>query len=614
MSELPAAASASDANTATPARKLGPLRALLPFLLPYRKQFALAGFALLAAAAATLSVPMAFRGMIDGGWQGAANALPNAFLLLFGLAILLAISTAARFYMVSWLGERVTADLRKQVYSHILRQSPLFFETTRTGEVLSRLTTDTSLIQTVVGTSISMALRNCLLLAGGLLMMLITSTSLTLMILVLLLAVILPILHFGKRVRSLSRQSQDSIADFSALAGEILNAMPTIQAFTRESAERERFGTQAEKAFDSGIRRVRARALLTMIAITLVFGAIILVLWLGAQRVAAGEMSSGQLAQFILYASIVAGAFGALSVVLGDAQRAAGATERLLALMAYPPDIQDPPHPKLPPETGNTQGATLSLSALRFSYPSRPQQLALDNIHLQIAAGETVALVGSSGAGKSTLFQLILRFYESQQGEIALNGQDIRDYRLQDLRQRIGIVPQDTVIFSDNALENIRIARPDASDAEVMEAAKQAAAHDFLSALPEGYHTFLGERGVRLSGGQRQRIAIARVLLKNPPLLLLDEATSALDAESEQRVQAALERAMTGRTTLIIAHRLATIQKADRIIVMDQGRIVETGTHQDLLQQQGIYARLASLQFGLNNAPEIPAEEAVSPL
>ena len=371
---------------------------------------------------------------------------------------------------------------------------------------------------------------------------------------------------------------------------------------------------QAEKAFDSGIRRIRARALLTMIAITLVFGAIILVLWLGAQRVGAGEMSSGQLAQFILYASIVAGAFGALSEVLGDAQRAAGATERLLALMAYPPDIQDPPHPKLPPETGNTQGATLSLSALRFSYPSRPQQLALDNIRLQIAAGETVALVGSSGAGKSTLFQLILRFYESQQGEIALNGQDIRDYRLQDLRQRIGIVPQDTVIFSDNALENIRIARPEASDAEVMEAAKQAAAHDFLSALPEGYHTFLGERGVRLSGGQRQRIAIARVLLKNPPLLLLDEATSALDAESEQRVQAALERAMTGRTTLIIAHRLATIQKADRIIVMDQGSIVETGTHQDLLQQQGIYARLASLQFGLNSGPETRAEEAVSPL
>ncbi|WP_374518043.1 ABC transporter transmembrane domain-containing protein [Undibacterium squillarum] len=613
MSEPTAAAMPADL-AATPARKLGPLRQLLPFLLPYRKQFALAGLALLAAAAATLSVPMAFRGMIDGGWQGATSALPNGFLLLFGLAILLAIATAARFYMVSWLGERVTADLRKQVYSHILRQSPLFFETTRTGEVLSRLTTDTSLIQTVVGTSISMALRNCLLLAGGLLMMLITSTSLTLMILVLLLAVILPILHFGKRVRSLSRQSQDSIADFSALAGEILNAMPTIQAFTRESAERERFGMQAEKAFDSGIRRIRARALLTMIAITLVFGAIILVLWLGAQRVAAGEMSSGQLAQFILYASIVAGAFGALSEVLGDAQRAAGATERLLALMAYPPDIQDPPHPKLPPETGNTQGATLSLSALRFSYPSRPQQLALDNIRLQIAAGETVALVGSSGAGKSTLFQLILRFYESQQGEIALNGQDIRDYRLQDLRQRIGIVPQDTVIFSDNALENIRIARPEASDAEVMEAAKQAAAHDFLSALPEGYHTFLGERGVRLSGGQRQRIAIARVLLKNPPLLLLDEATSALDAESEQRVQAALERAMTGRTTLIIAHRLATIQKADRIIVMDQGSIVETGTHQDLLQQQGIYARLASLQFGLNSGPETLTEEAVSPL
>jgi ATP-binding cassette subfamily B protein len=588
---------------AAAARKgtLAALKGLLPFLRPYRRQFALAGGALLVAAAATLAIPYAFKQMIDLGFGASAGArsirnVNATFLALFGVAAVLAVATAARFFTVSWLGERVTADIRSAVYRHVVGQSPEFFETTQTGEVLSRLTTDTTLIQTVVGTSISLALRNTLLFVGGLAMMFVTSVKLSSIILALLVLVVVPIVLFGRRVRKLSRDSQDRIADASALAGEILNAMPTVQAFTHEKIEARRFGESVEDAFLTAMLRIRARAFLTLLAIVLVFGAIVFVLWLGAHAVLEGTMSGGDLGQFILYASIVAGAIGALSEVMGEAQRAAGATERLLELLAVKSDIQDPAHPKKLPPRGSG-GAALTLSDVGFSYPSRPDTAALSHLTLSIRPGETVAVVGPSGAGKSTLFQLLLRFYDPQSGTILLDGVDIRDLGLHTLRDAIGIVPQDTIIFSADAMENIRYGRADATDEEVIAAARLAAAHEFIERLPQGYWSFLGERGVRLSGGQRQRIAIARALLKNPPLLLLDEATSALDAESERLVQRALEAAMVGRTTLIIAHRLATVQRADRIIVMEDGRIVETGTHASLVALGGIYANLAALQF-----------------
>jgi ATP-binding cassette subfamily B protein len=580
---------------------LSALAGLLPFLRPYRRQFALAGIALVVAACATLAIPYAFKQMIDLGFGAAAGErsirhVDATFLALFGVATVLAVATAARFYLVSWLGERVTADIRAAVYRHVVNQSPEFFETTQTGEVLSRITTDTTLIQSVVGTSISLALRNTLLFAGGLAMLFVTSAKLSSIILALLVLVIVPIVLFGRRVRTLSRDSQDRIADASAMAGEILNAMPTVQAFTHEHIESARFGKSVESAFQTAMRRIRARAFLTMLAIVLVFGTIVFVLWLGAHAVLAGDMTGGDLGQFILYASIVAGSIGALSEVLGEAQRAAGATERLLELLAVRSPIQDPATPvALPARTA--AGAALTLKDVTFSYPSRPDSAALGHLSLDIRPGETVAVVGPSGAGKTTLFQLFLRFYDPQAGAIALDGVDIRDLALHDLRDAVGIVPQDTVIFSANAMDNIRYGRPDATDAEVIAAARLAAAHEFIERLPEGYQSFLGERGVRLSGGQRQRIAIARALLKNPPLLLLDEATSALDAESERLVQTALKAAMVGRTTVIIAHRLATVQRADRIVVMDDGRIVETGTHASLVAMKGIYANLAALQF-----------------
>ncbi len=587
-------------DPALPKSSLSTLKGLLPFLAPYKKEFLLAGIALLIAAGATLAIPYAFRQMIDLGF-GAAGSKSiqhvNAyFLALFGVACILALATAARFYMVSWLGERVTADIRSAVYGHVVRQSPQFFETTQSGEVLSRLTADTTLIQAVVGTSISMALRNSLLFMGGLLMLFVTSIKLSSIIIVLLAAVVLPIVFFGRRVRKLSRDSQDRIADASAMAGEILNAIPTVQAFTHEGIESGRFTSSVESAFDTAMARIRARSMLTLVAILLVFGAIVFVLWLGAQAVMGGRMTGGELAQFILYAVIVAGSIGALSEVLGEAQRAAGATERLLELMAVRSPIQSPALAQaLPPRSRN--GAALVLRDITFYYPSRPLLASVSRLSLAIQPGETVAVVGPSGAGKTTLFQLLLRFYDPQHGSITLDGIDIRQLDLHDLRSAIGIVPQDTVIFSANALENIRYGRIDATDAEVIAVAKMAAAHEFIESLPQAYQSFLGERGVRLSGGQRQRIAIARALLKNPPLLLLDEATSALDAESERLVQSALQAAMVGRTTLVIAHRLATVQRADRIVVMENGEIVEVGTHASLIALGGIYANLAALQF-----------------
>jgi ATP-binding cassette subfamily B protein len=594
----------SKSNTNSSDRSsLATLIGLLPFLRPYRRQFILAGIALVVAACATLTIPYAFRQMIDMGFSKMGEVGTHGiehvnltFLALFGVAVILGIATAARFYMVSWIGERVTADIRNAVYAHVVTQSPEFFETTQTGEVLSRLTTDTTLIQAVVGTSISLALRNMLLFIGGLIMLFITSPLLSSIIIVMLVLVILPIILFGRRVRKLSRDSQDRIADASAVAGEILNAMPTVQAYTHEHIEAQRFATTVEHAFSTAMRRIRARSLLTMIAILLIFGAIVFVLWLGAQAVMQGDMTGGKLGQFILYASIVAGAIGALSEVLGEAQRAAGATERLLELMSVQSPITSPATPQALPFE-DAHGARITLQDIQFHYPSRPQTAALSQLNIEIKAGETVALVGSSGAGKTTLFQLLLRFYDPQQGSIKLDGVNIRDLDLHTLRDTIGIVPQDTVIFSANAMENIRYGRIDASDDEVIQAAKMAAAHEFIERLPEGYQSFLGERGVRLSGGQKQRIAIARALLKNPRLMLLDEATSALDAESERLVQQALESAMQGRTTIIIAHRLATVQRADRIIVLEHGQVVEIGTHASLMKQGGVYANLASLQF-----------------
>ena len=589
-------------KTDRPAAKSGlkTLARLLPFLAPYKKEFVLAGIALVIAAAATLAVPYAFRQMIDLGFASGGNGnaahINQYFLALFGVAAVLAVSVAARFYMVSWLGERVTADIRSTVYAHVVKQSPQFFETTQTGEVLSRLTTDTTLIQSLVGTSISMALRNLLLFIGGLLMMFITSVKLSAIILVMLLAVVLPIVMFGRRVRKLSRDSQDRIADASGMAGEILNAMPTVQAFTHEQIEAERFNVSVQHAFNTAINRIRARSILTVMAISLIFGAIVFVLWLGAHAVLEGRMSAGELGQFVLYTAILAGAVGALAEVMGEAQRAAGASERLLELLAERSPMTEPAQPlALPARTEN--GAAVHIEGLHFHYPSRPDTAALSALSLHVSPGETVAIVGPSGAGKTTLFQMLLRFYDPQEGIITLDGVDIRTLELHTLRNAIGIVPQDTVVFSANAMENIRYGRPDATDDEVITAATLAAAHEFIERLPEGYQSFLGERGVRLSGGQRQRIAIARALLKNPPLLLLDEATSALDAESERLVQGALEVAMLGRTTLVIAHRLATVQRATRIIVMEHGCIVETGTHASLVAQGGLYASLAALQF-----------------
>ncbi|KQP19860.1 ABC transporter transmembrane domain-containing protein [Pseudorhodoferax sp. Leaf265] len=597
----------SSAHSAAEPAKGSPrsLRGLLPFLAPYRGHIALAALFLVLAACATLVFPLALRSLIDNGLVSGGTtpadtgarllALRTHFFELFAVAAALGLFSAGRYYVVSWLGERVTSDLRNAVYAHVVRQSPEFFETTQTGEVLSRLTGDTTLVQTVVGSSLSVGLRNAVMGAGALGMLVWSNPYVMTQVLGILVLVVLPTMWFGRRVRKLSRASQDRVADSSAIAAEVLNAIPVVQSYTAEAREAARFTQSTQNAFHTAVRRTRARAVLVAFIITATSAALLWGLYQGTQAVMRGDISAGHLGQTVVYVIILAGAFGALSEVYGDLLRAAGATERLMELLHMRSPIASPDQPALAPARNG--GSRVELADVTFHYPSRPAQAALSDFSLAVAPGETVALVGASGAGKSTVFQLLLRFYDQERGSIALDGVATREMALDELRGRIGIVPQDPVLFSTSARENIRYGRPSASDAEVEAAARAAFAHDFIAALPQGYDSFLGERGVRLSGGQRQRIAIARAMLKNAPLLLLDEATSALDAESERMVQAALESAMQGRTTLVIAHRLATVQQADRIVVLEHGRIVEQGTHAALVAAGGTYARLAALQF-----------------
>ncbi|HEX6719946.1 MAG TPA: ABC transporter transmembrane domain-containing protein [Burkholderiaceae bacterium] len=581
------------------------LSGLLPFLLPYRGRIALALLFLVGAAVSTLVLPLALKSLIDQGLIAAdpgerLMALREHFFALFLVGLALGVFSAARFYMVSWIGERVTADLRNAVYAHVLRQSPEFFETTQTGEVLSRLTTDTTLVQTVVGSSLSMGLRNTVMGVGALAMLIITNPYVMTQVLGILVLVVLPSLLFGRRVRRLSRASQDRVADSSAIAAEVLNAVPVVQGFVQEAREQTRFERSTEEAFRTARKRTRVRSLLVAFIISATFGTLLWGLYQGTQAVLAGQISAGHLGQTVVYVIILVSSVAVLSEVYGDLLRAAGATERLMELLDARSPVQEPAQARALPAAAG--GSSVAFEQVTFHYPSRPQHAALRDVTLHVRPGETVALVGPSGAGKSTLFQLLLRFYDAGSGRVVLDGVPVHQAALTELRCRVGIVPQDSTVFSTSALENIRYGRPDARDDEVMAAARAAFAHDFISALPDGYQSFLGERGVRLSGGQRQRIAIARAMLKNPPLLLLDEATSALDAESERMVQAALEAAMKNRTTLVIAHRLATVQRADRIVVLDSGRIVDTGTHAELVARGGLYARLAAMQFDLQRA------------
>ncbi len=585
----------SAAEDRAKAKSVKPLKALWPFMRPHRRLLAAALTMLVVAAVFTLLLPLALRRVIDLGFDAEnAERVDQYFIAMIVVAGALAAATAARFYFVTRLGERVIADVRKSVYDRVIGRSPAFFEQIQTGEVLSRLTTDVTVIQSVVGSSASIALRNILILFGGLAMLIATSPKLSGLVLLTVPLVVFPVLTLGRRVRKLSRESQDRVADASAMASETLLAAQTVQAYTHEGRARARFGGLVEQAFTAARKRVEARAALTVIVIFLVFTGVVGVMWIGARDVMAGEKTAGELGQFIFYAAFVAGAVGALSEVWGELMRAAGATERLVELLEAEDAVRQPAAPK-PPATP-ARGA-IRFDGVGFRYPARPEAAALSDIGFEVAPGETVALVGPSGAGKTTIFQLLLRFYDASAGCITIDGVDVRDMSAEGLRSRFALVPQEPAIFADTARENIRFGRPEASDAEVEAAAQAAAAHDFLMKLPQGYDSYVGERGVMLSGGQKQRIAIARAILRDAPVLLLDEATSALDAESERAVQQAVDRLSRDRTTLVIAHRLATVKRADRIIVFDEGRIIAQGPHDRLVAEGGLYARLARLQF-----------------
>jgi ATP-binding cassette subfamily B protein len=576
-------------------RDLRPLRNLLPYLAPYKKQIMWAGVALVVASGTVLGMGSALKSVVDKGFAtGDANHLNQSLIFLLVLVAMLSVATFSRFSLVSWIGERVVADLRTKMYEHLLKLSPSYFEVTPVGDLVTRMNSDTTLLQAVVGSSLSVALRNILLFVGGMVMLLVTSPRMTGYIVFLVPVVIAPILIFGRRVRALSRKSQEKVAEVTAGLEETLYGIRTIQAFVSENFKMRDFAARVADAFNVAVDRIRARAWMTAAVITLVFGGISIVLWLGGRDVLAHRMTAGELSAFIFYAVVVAGAVGAVTEVLGDLQRASGATERIVELLAAQPEIL-PPSPSVPlplPPRGE-----LEFEHVSFFYPSRPQGPALDHFHLHVRPGEKIALVGPSGAGKSTVFQLLLRFYDPQAGGIRMDGVDIRAADPKMLRSLISFVPQDVAIFSTDALSNIRLARPEATEDEVKQAAMAANAHNFIMDLPQGYRTFLGEKGIRLSGGQRQRIGIARAALRHTPLLLLDEATSALDSQSERAVQEALANLMQNRTTLIIAHRLSTIRNCDRIIVMDHGLIIEEGTHEQLLEAQGLYARLSKLQF-----------------
>jgi ATP-binding cassette subfamily B protein len=588
-----------DADKREGSRNLKALGRLGGYLRPYRLQVGLTLVALALAAGSVLAFGAGFRYLIDGAFgQGEAAALDHALKAALIVVVVLALATFARAFLVTWLGERLVADLRKDVYGHIVGLSPSFFEVTRTGEVLSRLTADTSVVQSVISASLSQALRNVLLLVGGLVLLFITNLKLTLLILVVVPLVIVPIVVIGRKVRVLSRAAQDRVGDLSGHGEETLNAVHTVQAFAQEERERERFRTLAETAFGAAVGYARARSLLAAVVITLIFGAIVVVLWIGGHDVLTGTITGGELAAFVFYASVVATAAGGLAEIMGDLQRAAGATERLFDLLDTEPPIAAPANPVALPSPSK---GSIRLQGVRFAYPLDPEHDVLHGMTLQVEPGETVALVGPSGAGKTTIFQLLMRFYDPASGQLTFDGIDLRDVDPIDLRKKIGLVPQEPMIFSANAWDNIRYGRPDASDDEVRAAAETAAATGFIEKLPDSFDTFLGEKGVRLSGGQRQRIAIARAVLRDPTLLLLDEATSSLDAESERLVQDALDRLRQGRTSLVIAHRLATVLNADRIVVLDQGQVVATGNHHELIEQGGLYARLAELQFDVDS-------------
>lgn len=577
-------------------KSLGPLRTLIPFLSPYRSTLIAALSALLIASGAMLALPIALRYLIDNGFIAQDVGTVNRYFGWFlAAALVFSAFAALRYYLVTWLGERVVADLRNAVYRRVIGMDPTFFEVTKTGEVLSRLTTDTTLVQSISGVGLSIALRSSLNLIGGLALLVLTSPRLAAYTMVVIPLVILPVIVVGRRIRKLSRQSQDRVADTSGLAGETLNAMQTVQAFTLEALQVRRYADAVKASFITAILRVRMYAWLTAIATSLVFVSITFILWLGSHAVLTGDMTGGQLGQFLMYAMVVGSSAAALSSLWGEIQRAAGAMERLSELLQAEPAIQAPPEPEQLPARADGR---IRFDDVEFRYPSRPDTLALDHFTIEIRPGETLAIVGPSGAGKSTSFQLLLRFYEPESGRILIDDTDISRLDPAALRRQIGLVPQETVLFGESALENIRYGRPDASDEEVKQAAVLAAADEFIRALPEAYDTFLGERGTRLSGGQRQRIAIARAILKDPPILLLDEATSSLDAESERLVQAALEGLMQSRTTLVIAHRLATVKKVDRIVVLNHGRIEAVGSHEELIRDSELYAHLAELQFG----------------